>query len=89
MPGVLLKASDIVDNKIEILREYIAKNNLHPKIIRVGEDPASVKYVNNKIKMCQRVGITSFVTVLPVDCSEQDILIEIDHSTEKNIPTLV
>lgn len=91
IPGVLLKASDIVDNKIEILREYIAKNNLHPqiKIIRVGEDSASVKYVNNKIKICQLVGITSFVTVLPVDCSEQDILIEIDHSTEKNIPTLV
>ncbi len=51
----------------EKLKNYIfdnkemAKRNPSLAVIRIGEDPASGIYVNNKEKACSRVGIKSFI----------------------------
>ena len=53
---MLLDARPVRDKKIEELKNRV--NNLQEKpelaLIRVGNDPASEKYVNNKIKMLAR-----------------------------------
>jgi methylenetetrahydrofolate dehydrogenase (NADP+) / methenyltetrahydrofolate cyclohydrolase len=42
--------------------------------VRVGEDPASVVYVDAKAKMCERLGIQSQTFVLPPTASEKQVL---------------
>lgn len=60
---MLLDARPIVENKIKELKKRVEKFSVKPKlvIIRVGDDKASEKYVNNKIKKCEEVGIESQV----------------------------
>ena len=43
-------------------------------VILVGEDPASMVYVNNKKKACEAVGILSRSYVLPADTEEKELL---------------
>ena len=51
----------------ERLNDYISSNKKIAKrdpglaVIRIGEDPASGVYVNNKEKACSRVGIKSYI----------------------------
>lgn len=43
-------------------------------VIRVGEDPASVFYVNKKESTCTELGYESFKTVLPENISKEELL---------------
>ena len=54
---MLLNAQDYVNERLEILRKRVPKLKQTPKlaIIRVGDDYASGKYVQNKVKRCKEV----------------------------------
>ena len=72
---MILNAKPFVEFKINEMKERVA-NLLSPPVlalIRVGNDPASVKYVNNKIKRCQEVGIISEVHELSEDATQRDV----------------
>lgn len=72
---MILNAKPFVEAKINDLKERAA-NLFKPPVlalIRVGNDPASIKYVNNKIKRCQEVGIISEVHELSEDATERDV----------------
>jgi methylenetetrahydrofolate dehydrogenase (NADP+) / methenyltetrahydrofolate cyclohydrolase len=43
-------------------------------LVRVGEDPASVVYVNGKIKACKEAGLASFEHLLPADTAQEALL---------------
>jgi len=43
-------------------------------VVLVGENPASQVYVNNKGKMCEKIGIKSFTYRLQEDTSEEELL---------------
>lgn len=66
--GKLLYSEPLVTEELAKIKKRINANNLTGEntpvlqIIRVGNDQASKKYVDNKIKMCGEVGITSQVT---------------------------
>lgn len=45
-------------------------------VLLIGDHPASIVYVNNKIKACKEVGINSRVLQLPVSTQQKDLL---DH----------
>lgn len=72
---MLLDARPIVENKIKELRERVNKLNVRPKlvIIRVGNDKASEKYVNNKVKKCEEVGIESQIIHLREDVPQWQV----------------
>ena len=63
----------------ERLNNYISSNkkitNRNPglAVIRIGEDPASGVYVNNKEKACSRVGIKSFIYHLKEDVEQKEV----------------
>ncbi|MBT4776550.1 MAG: bifunctional 5,10-methylene-tetrahydrofolate dehydrogenase/5,10-methylene-tetrahydrofolate cyclohydrolase, partial [Crocinitomicaceae bacterium] len=50
----------------------------HLAAILVGENGASLTYVNAKVKACERVGFDSTLVQLPVTISEDELLSEID-----------
>jgi methylenetetrahydrofolate dehydrogenase (NADP+) / methenyltetrahydrofolate cyclohydrolase len=51
-------------------------------LIRVGEDPASVVYVRNKVKACAETGIESDLLVLPEGASAAEIAAAIGHRVD-------
>ena len=63
----------------ERLTEYISSNKTIAKrapglaVIRIGEDPASGVYVNNKEKACSRIGIKSFIFHLKDSVEQKEV----------------
>jgi methylenetetrahydrofolate dehydrogenase (NADP+)/methenyltetrahydrofolate cyclohydrolase len=60
----------------EGVKQVVARAGIAPGLaaVRVGEDPASVIYVRNKIKACKEAGLESFEHILPESTSQQDLL---------------
>lgn len=72
-------------NKIQIIT---AQTHKRPKlaVILVGKDPASITYVNMKIKACERVGMDFDLKTLQEDITEAELLSLIkDYNTDQNI----
>ncbi|WP_183022268.1 bifunctional methylenetetrahydrofolate dehydrogenase/methenyltetrahydrofolate cyclohydrolase FolD [Helicobacter pylori] len=72
-------------NKIQTIT---AQTNKSPKlaVILVGKDPASITYVNMKIKACQRVGMDFDLKTLQENVTEAKLLSLIkDYNTDQNI----
>ncbi len=72
-------------NKIQIITTQTHKR---PKlaVILVGKDPASITYVNMKIKACERVGMDFDLKTLQENITEADLLSLIkDYNTDQNI----
>ncbi|WQY50334.1 bifunctional methylenetetrahydrofolate dehydrogenase/methenyltetrahydrofolate cyclohydrolase FolD [Helicobacter pylori] len=72
-------------NKIQIISTQTHKR---PKlaVILVGKDPASITYVNMKIKACQRVGMDFDLKTLQENITEAELLSLIkDYNTDQNI----
>ena len=69
----LLDARQLVVKKIEELKDRVNKLSKNPSlvIIRVGDDFASGKYVSNKIKRCEDVGISSRINHLDENVSQE------------------
>lgn len=72
---------------MQIIKEYVAEKKATlkkllseavtkpcMKIIRVGDDPASVKYTNNKLKDAEECGVDCELIRLPETISEQELL---------------
>jgi len=63
----------------ERLNNYISSNKKIAKrapglaVIRIGEDPASGVYVNNKEKACSRIGIQSFIFHLKDSVEQKEV----------------
>ncbi len=72
-------------NKIQIIS---AQTHKRPKlaVILVGKDPASITYVNMKIKACERVGMDFDLKTLQENITEAKLLSLIkDYNTDQNI----
>jgi len=69
-------AEHVLQETQQGITQFKEKHGVPPGLafVRVGEDPASVVYVNSKIKMCERLGIQSQIFVLPENASEQDVI---------------
>ncbi len=72
-------------HKIQIIHTQTHKR---PKlaVILVGKDPASITYVNMKIKACERVGMDFDLKTLQENITEAELLSLIkDYNTDQNI----
>ncbi len=72
-------------NKIQTIT---AQTHKRPKlaVILVGKDPASITYVNMKIKACERVGMDFDLKILQENVTEAELLSLIkDYNTNQNI----
>ena len=69
----LLDAREIVSKKVDELKSRVDKLSKKPSlvIIRVGDDFASGKYVANKIKKCDEVGIDSKIIHFDGDVKQE------------------
>jgi methylenetetrahydrofolate dehydrogenase (NADP+) / methenyltetrahydrofolate cyclohydrolase len=69
-------AKQIEDELIEQVADFVENNGVAPCLaaVLVGEDPASQVYVKNKRLACERIGIDSRLSKLPVTTSEEELL---------------
>ena len=67
-----LEIEEKLKNCISV-NKNIAKRSPGLAVIRIGEDPASGVYVNNKEKACSRVGIKSFVFHLKDTAAQEEV----------------
>ena len=79
MSGVKVRSSLLEDYK-EIIENEGLKIAL--AIVQVGDNPESNKYINNKLKYTDMVGIDSELYKLPMDISEEEVLKLIDNLNE-------
>lgn len=70
--------------EIEKRKESDSSFNLSLCVILVGNDPASEVYVNNKVKACAKVGITSVMVRLEATVTEQEIIDKIEELNADN-----
>ena len=80
--------SSVIRDRIRAQSEEFArKNGRRPGlcVIRVGEDPASVVYVRNKMKACEEVGFVSETVVLPETSTEEEVLAKVREINESPI----
>lgn len=68
---------EYVANKKLVLKEKLKDTNLKAVIIQVGNVEASNRYVRNKIKDLEEVGITAELIKFPEDISEEALLTQI------------
>jgi methylenetetrahydrofolate dehydrogenase (NADP+)/methenyltetrahydrofolate cyclohydrolase len=71
---------EYVKIKKQELKQEIAshESKLKAIVVRVGDNPASVRYTRNKIKDCLEVGIAAELLSFPDSISEDDLLVQID-----------
>ena len=75
------KTAALVQEAIaEEVRQIVVKGHRPPHLVAilVGNNGASMTYVNNKVTACERVGFASSVVNLPEDISQEALLEEIE-----------
>ena len=79
--GVLMYAKPYVDSKIEELKERVEKLNKKPKlvIIRANNDEPSERYIRNKIKKCEEVGVLSEIIRYDENVTQEEIKNKIEE----------
>ncbi len=76
----IINGKEISNSLIEKLKEKVDKlkleSNVCPSlaVIMVGDNPASKIYVNNKKRICEKIGIKSYEFVLPANAPESELL---------------
>lgn len=70
----------------QIVSERIEQGFKRPHLaaVLIGENGASVTYVNAKVKSCEEVGFDSTLVQLNEDCSEEEVLQTIQSLNENN-----
>lgn len=76
MAGILMKSKPYIEKRKEELKKEIIDNNIIPKllILRVGNDPASERYVNNKVKLGKEIGVITQVLHLEENITEARLI---------------
>lgn len=76
---MILDARPYVELKIKELRDRTSKLDVKPflAIIKVGNDPASERYVKNKLKRCEEVGVEAVLYSFDSDVDEETVAAKI------------
>lgn len=76
---MLLKAQPLVDQRLPQMRQECAeliRGGVHPKlvVVLVGDNPASISYITNKKRLCEKVGALFELRHLPESTSSTDFV---------------
>ena len=78
--------SDQIKEEAALDAQKLQRQGITPclAVVLVGNDPASMVYVNNKKKACEKVGILSRSYELPEDTEEKDLLALVEQLNMDN-----
>ncbi len=72
---------DYVVQEKNRIREKVSALTVKPQlvIIQVNDDEASSTYIRGKLKDCEEVGVAAHLVKLPMDCSQAELLEQIER----------
>ena len=85
MAYTLINGKEVSEKVLEQIKQEVVglkqagKKTPHLVAVLVGDDAASMAYVNSKIKACEKVGVTSTLVKFDKDISEQTLLNKIEE----------
>ena len=85
MSYTLINGKEVSEKVLEQIKQEVTelkqagKKTPHLAAVLVGDNPASMAYVNSKIKTCERVGITSSLIKFETDVTEQTLLTKLEE----------
>ncbi len=76
---MILSGKEVARTLLQSLRHKVTELGIQPglAVVQVGSDPASSIYVKRKGARAAKLGFTSKTINLAQDCSENDLLVEI------------
>jgi methylenetetrahydrofolate dehydrogenase (NADP+)/methenyltetrahydrofolate cyclohydrolase len=85
MKYTLINGKEVSEKVLEQIKEEViqlkqaGKKTPHLVAVLVGDNPASMAYVNSKIKACEKVGITSGLIKFDTDVTEHTLLSKLEE----------
>jgi len=85
MSYTLINGKEVSEKVLEQIKQEVTelkqagKKTPHLAAVLVGDNPASMAYVNSKIKTCERVGVTSSLIKFETDVTEQTLLTKLQE----------
>ncbi len=85
MAYTLINGKEVSEKVLEQIKKEVVelkqagKKTPHLVAVLVGDDAASMAYVNSKIKACEKVGVTSTLVKFEKDITEQTLLNKIEE----------
>jgi methylenetetrahydrofolate dehydrogenase (NADP+)/methenyltetrahydrofolate cyclohydrolase len=85
MAYTLINGKEVSEKVLEQIKQEVielkqaGKKTPHLAAVLVGDDAASMAYVNSKIKACEKVGVTSTLVKFDKDTSEEKLLAKIEE----------
>ncbi|MFV0288769.1 MAG: bifunctional 5,10-methylenetetrahydrofolate dehydrogenase/5,10-methenyltetrahydrofolate cyclohydrolase [Mycoplasmatales bacterium] len=89
---MLLPAKEIREKKKQIIKKQLEDLNITLKfaIIQVGDNPASNKYINNKIKYAKELGIEVVLKQYSIDVEQLELIKQIkEYNVDCNIAGII
>ena len=80
---IALKIKDEIKDQVYKMIE-LGEKPPHLAAVIVGNDGASLTYVESKVKSCKQVGFNSTLITLPENISENELLYEVDKLNKNN-----
>jgi methylenetetrahydrofolate dehydrogenase (NADP+)/methenyltetrahydrofolate cyclohydrolase len=80
------KVSEAIFDSLKKEVEILKTKNIVPSlvIVRVGDDPASVTYVGNKLKLCERLGVNGKLIRLEPAATQEELVSLINELNKDN-----
>ena len=85
MSYTLINGKEVSEKVLEQIKQEVSelkqtgKKIPHLAAVLVGDNPASMAYVNSKIKTCERVGVTSSLINFETDVTEETLLSKLEE----------
>ncbi|MEJ7616855.1 MAG: bifunctional 5,10-methylenetetrahydrofolate dehydrogenase/5,10-methenyltetrahydrofolate cyclohydrolase [Pyrinomonadaceae bacterium] len=81
-----LVAEEIKREVSEGVNRLRREHNIKPclAVVRIGEDPASIVYVRNKVRTSEALGLRSELHALPAETTTEQLLALVNHLNERD-----
>ncbi|MBN4083452.1 bifunctional 5,10-methylenetetrahydrofolate dehydrogenase/5,10-methenyltetrahydrofolate cyclohydrolase [Mycoplasma sp. CSL10137] len=89
----ILSGKELAKQETEKLKELVKKIDPDDKpvlsIVQVGDNPASTKYVNAKLRKCEEIGIKGILHKFPETISQNSLLKKLDVINESSTGVII
>ena len=92
MSASILNGKEVASHVRHLLASELEKYSLTPKLVTlmVGEDPASMTYVRNKMRAAKKIGIIPEEIKLPYNTSTEEVMAKVEElNSDKSVTAFI
>lgn len=91
----ILSGKELAELELKKLKEFIDEKLTDPEdrpilsIVQVGNNPASTKYVNAKLRKCEEIGVKGVLHQFPETITQKALLKKMDEINEQSSGVII